>query len=505
MDVLDTEQDVRVLLNVGGTRHETFLNTLENFPDTRLAWISEQLRKNPSRDREFFFDRHPGIFAHILNYFRTGKLHVPRDICGPMFEQELAFWGIDPKQIEHCCWAYYDEHNELEKTWGELTSAPMESLSDQEDGEMCLDEEMSRNEIESGWNHAVKKKWRGFKKRMWRVLEDPYSSKIAWVINLLSVLLSILVMLVFCLSSLPEFADKSSRSYEVAFGLETFVITFFTIELILRLVTAPTKQKLLRDKSIWVDLFSILPYFITLAFKDEESLEILKVVYVLRLYRAFEAFRFSYVLQVFIQTITGSIRELLLLLFICSILVISFGALAYYAEHKANSEGFANIPASFWWSLITMTTVGYGDVSPTTVGGKIVGCACAITGVLLLALPTSIVTTNFSLYNAYAKAKMKLPPRKKTQVVSQALKSVQLRSRDGLRSSMNSPTNFSVLSRNALDVSSNTLNTAGMVNSPRTRRQAISPLAIELDNIEVATRPQINGLNHAARRRSSYS
>ena len=324
------------------------------------------------------------------------------------------------------------------------------------------------------------------------------------VINLLSVLLSILVMLVFCLSSLPEFADKSSRSYEVAFGLETFVITFFTIELILRLVTAPTKQKLLRDKSIWVDLFSILPYFITLAFKDEESLEILKVVYVLRLYRAFEAFRFSYVLQVFIQTITGSIRELLLLLFICSILVISFGALAYYAEHKANSEGFANIPASFWWSLITMTTVGYGDVSPTTVGGKIVGCACAITGVLLLALPTSIVTTNFSLYNAYAKAKMKLPPRKKTQVVSQALKSVQLRSRDGLRSSMNSPTNYSVLSRTALDVSSNTLNTAGMVSSPRTRRQAISPLAIELDKIEVATRPQMNGINHASRRRSSY-
>ena len=181
MDVLDTEQDVRVLLNVGGTRHETFLNTLENFPDTRLAWISEQLRKNPSRDREFFFDRHPGIFAHILNYFRTGKLHVPRDICGPMFEQELAFWGIDPKQIEHCCWAYYDEHNELEKTWGELMSAPMESLSDQEDGEICLDEDMSRNEIESGWNHAVKKKWRGFKRRMWRVLEDPYSSKIAWV------------------------------------------------------------------------------------------------------------------------------------------------------------------------------------------------------------------------------------------------------------------------------------------------------------------------------------
>ena len=184
MDETDGEQDVRVVLNVGGTRHETFLNTLENFPDTRLAWISEQLRKNPGRDREFFFDRHPGIFAHILNYFRTGKLHVPRDICGPMFEQELAFWGIDPKQIEHCCWAYYDEHNELEKTWGELmNTVPVESPSDQEDDdELCSDGEVAHSENgNNGWSDTVKKKWRVVRKRVWRVLEDPYSSKIAWV------------------------------------------------------------------------------------------------------------------------------------------------------------------------------------------------------------------------------------------------------------------------------------------------------------------------------------
>lgn len=156
------ETEVRVILNVGGQRHETFLTTLENFPDTRLSCISEYLRKNPSRDREFFFDRHPDLFAHVLNYFRTGKLHVPRDICGPMFEQELAFWGIDSKQIEHCCWAYYDEYNELEKTWEELSGPlPYDATSDGgEENELTL---------------------RCFRQRIWRVLEDPYSSKIAWV------------------------------------------------------------------------------------------------------------------------------------------------------------------------------------------------------------------------------------------------------------------------------------------------------------------------------------
>lgn len=177
----DGESDVRVTLNVGGQRHETFLNTLENFPDTRLAWISEQLRKNPRRDHEFFFDRHPGLFAHILNYFRTGKLHVPRDICGPMFEQELAFWGIDAKQIEHCCWAYYDEHNELEKTWGELiNTAPNDAISDRDESDLMSGDEMQDSENGST-RHKFRKKWRAFKKRMWTVLEDPYSSRIAWV------------------------------------------------------------------------------------------------------------------------------------------------------------------------------------------------------------------------------------------------------------------------------------------------------------------------------------
>ena len=174
--------DVRVILNVGGQRNETFLSTLDNFPDTRLAWISEQLRNNPSRDHEFFFDRHPGLFAHVLNYFRTGKLHVPRDICGPMFEEELAFWGIDPMEIEHCCWAYYDEHNELEKTWGQLLSAaPNDAFSDREESEfMSGDDTSPSHERIPGRNYTTKKKMRELRKRIWTILEDPYSSRIAW-------------------------------------------------------------------------------------------------------------------------------------------------------------------------------------------------------------------------------------------------------------------------------------------------------------------------------------
>ena len=65
---------------------------------------------------EFFFDRHPHVFAHVLNYYRTGKLHVPYDVCGPLFEEELIYWGIDVTQVESCCWLNFRQHKDAQET-----------------------------------------------------------------------------------------------------------------------------------------------------------------------------------------------------------------------------------------------------------------------------------------------------------------------------------------------------------------------------------------------------
>ena len=108
----------KILVNVGGVKHETYRSTLKMIPDTRLAWIAENKSSNfdgfdPSKN-EYFFDRHPGVFSQILNYYRTGRLHSPSDVCGPLFEEELQFWGIDEKQMEPCCWAKYTEHRDAQ-------------------------------------------------------------------------------------------------------------------------------------------------------------------------------------------------------------------------------------------------------------------------------------------------------------------------------------------------------------------------------------------------------
>ncbi|KAJ7384744.1 Potassium voltage-gated channel sub C member 3 [Desmophyllum pertusum] len=111
----------RIVLNVGGVRHETFLSTLKTIPDTRLCNLGEHhttVARSPEYDtskEEYFFDRHPGVFAQILNFYRTGRLHCPSDVCGPLFEEELGFWGIDEEQVETCCWENYKQHKEKQE------------------------------------------------------------------------------------------------------------------------------------------------------------------------------------------------------------------------------------------------------------------------------------------------------------------------------------------------------------------------------------------------------
>lgn len=89
----------RVVLNVGGIRHETYKTTLKKIPATRLSRLTEALGNYDPVLNEYFFDRHPGVFAQVLNYYRTGKLHYPTDVCGPLFEEELEFWGLDSNQV----------------------------------------------------------------------------------------------------------------------------------------------------------------------------------------------------------------------------------------------------------------------------------------------------------------------------------------------------------------------------------------------------------------------
>lgn len=213
------EDNERVILNVGGTRHETYRSTLKTLPGTRLALLAcESQSESPGGEEpppppappnppppppaaggcpepgsgcshrgsggasEFFFDRHPGVFAYVLNYYRTGKLHCPADVCGPLFEEELAFWGIDETDVEPCCWMTYRQHRDAEEALDIFEAPDLLTGEPPPDGD---DDELAakRLGIEDVGATAEGKggRWRRLQPRVWALFEDPYSSRAARV------------------------------------------------------------------------------------------------------------------------------------------------------------------------------------------------------------------------------------------------------------------------------------------------------------------------------------
>ena len=166
-----------------------------------------------------------------------------------------------------------------------------------------------------------------------------------------------------------------------------------------------------------IDLMAIAPYFVTLAtiFNKEPqpenliipvgtedsggtSLAMLRVMRLVRVFRIFKLSRHSKGLQILGMTLKASLRELALLMFFLLIGVILFSSAIYYAEAGSERSYFKSIPDAFWWAVVTMTTVGYGDMVPHDFWGKIVGSLCAIAGVLTLSLPVPVIVSNFNYF-----------------------------------------------------------------------------------------------------------
>ncbi|XP_029011555.1 LOW QUALITY PROTEIN: potassium voltage-gated channel subfamily A member 3 [Betta splendens] len=381
----DHECCERVVINISGLRFETQLKTLSQFPETLLGDPKKRMRYFDPLRNEYFFDRNRPSFDAILYYYQSGgRIRRPVNVPIDIFSEEIRFY--------------------------ELGEEAMEKF--REDEGFIKEEERPLPENE-------------FQRQVWLLFEYPESSGPARGIAIVSVLVILISIVIFCLETLPEFRDENRDPITIApvvngtlpyfispfsdpfFVVETLCIIWFSFELLVRFFACPSKATFSKNIMNIIDIVAIIPYFITLGTELAErqgngqqamSLAILRVIRLVRVFRIFKLSRHSKGLQILGQTLKASMRELGLLIFFLFIGVILFSSAVYFAEADDPDSGFNSIPDAFWWAVVTMTTVGYGDMHPVTIGGKIVGSLCAIAGVLTIALPVPVIVSNFNYF-----------------------------------------------------------------------------------------------------------
>ena len=386
----DYECCERVVINVSGLRFETQIKTLNQFPDTLLGNPHKRNRYYDPLRNEYFFDRNRPSFDAILYFYQSGgRLRRPVNVPLDVFSEEIKFYELGEETFEK----YRDDEGYIKEE----------------------EKPLPQNE---------------FQRRVWLLFEYPESSTAARLIAIFSVLIILLSIVIFCLETLPEFKhyrvvngtknettsgttqpsieeDDIPKFNEPFFIIETCCIIWFTFELLVRFASCPEKLGFFKNIMNTIDIVAIIPYFITLGtvIADESksnsqamSLAILRVIRLVRVFRIFKLSRHSKGLQILGQTLKASMRELGLLIFFLFIGVILFSSAVYFAEADAEQSHFKSIPDAFWWAVVTMTTVGYGDMRPIGVWGKLVGSLCAIAGVLTIALPVPVIVSNFNYF-----------------------------------------------------------------------------------------------------------
>ena len=364
----------RLKFSVSGTIFETYQHTLEQFPETTLG--SPLLRREyyDPLDNLYVLPCNKFAFDAILFYYQSnGILSRPETVAGDVFREELRFFKIKDHRFP------------------------------------CLEED--EGDREPSYEED------SFKSKAWVFLENPDSSYWAKITSYFTIFMIVVSVATYVSETLPEVSNTAdqansvegsrSHGYTFWFYIDTVCIAWFTIEYLLRITFAPSSLRFIKSTFGFLDFIAIFPFYAKLVVEDYggvDSLVVVRLIRIIKSLRLLKISRYYAGLQVFgraVHDCRGKLRALGMCIMITVILFSSFMYCVEGIDDK-NSQ-FRSIPETFWYTIITMVTVGYGDVTPKTILGKILGSYCALFGIIILyCFPTPIVILHFNkLYKEY--------------------------------------------------------------------------------------------------------
>ena len=403
----DQDLDKIININVGGENYYVKYGVLRQYPDTLLG--SDQLFDYYLMDLQcFFFDRNRFLFEYILQYYQTGLLNIPADFCHTMTDKDISrqssynFRKIDDLlrlELDFFKIEYVEESNEEEEedVIDDSVGAQKEEVKKMLEG---LDPELS------GWISR--------KLNLYLFLTNPQSSTCSTAWMILDYFLVVFSVVFLFLESEERFEDYISNENtiyaKIIATVKVITQVFFTIDFCLRLIAWPSPNTMRGVKTFLTngnnicDLISLMPFYLPqiiflLDNRDVKSLVVLRIIRTLRIIKIFRMVRHSTRMQfIFEFLLRNNVTDILILAELFLVMVLVFSSVIYYVEHMAGNLDIISIPSAVWWSVVTLSGIGYGDIVPISSLGKLVAAVSIMCGMIFLALPLSIILHEFVKY-----------------------------------------------------------------------------------------------------------
>lgn len=367
-------------INVAGRNYLIKDTALEKFPNTLLG-SSDKEQFWREELKAYYFDRNREAFIAVQQFYQSnGQYSMPHSVSRDVVLKELNFYRIS------------QELEDKESDGFELTQVATDDPN--------------------------------FREKIYMLLNFPKTSTsanvIAWT-DCFIILLSISLLIIESEPSFKKyFSDNDEVAFKYAFGANCIIMAYFTMDYFMRLFSHPAKVEFFKLYLPWLDILSVMPFYVEVvmmimekraaaegggegheeeighhAGQQSEAYVMLRVCRIFRVARVFKLVRRCDSLLVLIKALSKTKNEMVLLAGIVSMTSLVLGSVMYLVESE-NNQDYNSILMSCWWSVITITTVGYGDMVPKSFMGMICGSVAVFIALVLIALPATIIVTKFS-------------------------------------------------------------------------------------------------------------